>query len=58
MQKILRSGSPAAVDYVAFLNPETFEEATVMPSPVLLIALAARFGSTRLLDNIMIQVPQ
>ena len=56
MQPILLSGGPTAIDYVACLNPETFEEVTAVPSPVLLIAAAARFGRTRLLDNIMIQV--
>lgn len=58
MMEVLRSASPTAVDYVALLNPETFDEVTALPSPNLLIALAVRFGSTRLLDNMMIQVPQ
>lgn len=57
MMSILEGGKPSSIDYIAFLNPETFDETSVMPSPSLLIALAARFGATRLLDNVVIQVP-
>lgn len=54
-----RVGSaPAAnLDYAAIVNAETFEPIRRMEGAVL-IALAVRFGSTRLIDNMQINVPQ
>ena len=41
------------VDYVAVVNPETFEPMTKIHRPALLLA-AVRIGKTRLIDNIII----
>jgi pantoate--beta-alanine ligase len=40
-------------EYLAFVDPETFAPAAVVEGPVL-VAIAARVGSTRLIDNIVI----
>lgn len=53
---ILHSGNPASIDYLALMNPESFEDLSTVQSPALLIAVAARFGTTRLLDNMTIRV--
>ncbi len=56
MGKIIKSGNPTQIDYIVFINPENFEEVETFSSPELLIALAVRFGSTRLIDNIRIRL--
>ena len=56
MEKIIKSGNPTQIDYIAFINPEIFEEVKIIKSPEVLVALAVRFGATRLIDNIRIQV--
>jgi pantoate--beta-alanine ligase len=56
LSRIIAEGRPDSVDYVAFLNPETFAEVTVIEPPGLLVAVAARFGSTRLIDNVLITI--
>ena len=43
----------AAVDYVAIVNPDTLEPVTSLEG-VTLVALAACFGKTRLIDNALI----
>ncbi len=54
MYALIQSSHPTQIDYIAFINPETFEELTTLEVPVLLIAVAVRYGSTRLIDNIII----
>ena len=44
----------ASVDYVEFVNPQTLRSVKWLNGPVLL-ALAVKFGSTRLIDNLVIQ---
>ncbi|GEM_PF-25028 len=44
------------VDYVAAVDPRTFKPVEVVDRPVLL-AVAARVGNTRLIDNIVLQPP-
>lgn len=56
MEEILRRGSPDHVDYIAFVEPETFREVDRIDPPAILIALAVRFGSTRLIDNIVVSL--
>ena len=56
MEDIIQSGHPTQIDYIAFINPEKFEEVEILEPPDLLIALAVRFGGTRLIDNICIQL--
>ena len=50
-------GSSAAVEYVAVNDPETLEAlSTLAPGGRVLLSLAARFGTTRLIDNILLDV--
>ncbi|MEX2116005.1 MAG: pantoate--beta-alanine ligase [Bacteroidota bacterium] len=57
MMTILDKEHPAAIDYVAFVHEETFDEVAHLESPETLAVLAVRFGKTRLIDNIIIPVP-
>jgi pantoate--beta-alanine ligase len=56
MEDIIKSGNPDQIDYIAFINPEIFEEVKIIEPPEILIALAVRFGTTRLIDNIRIRL--
>lgn len=56
MEEIIQRGNPTQIDYIAFINPEIFEEVKIIEPPEVLVALAVRFGPTRLIDNIRIQV--
>ena len=56
MEDIIQSGNPTQIDYIAFINPEIFEEVEILKPPEALIAVAVRFGGTRLIDNIRIQL--
>lgn len=56
MEKIIKGGNPSRIDYIAFINPEIFEEVEIVEPPEVLIALAVRFGATRLIDNMLIQL--
>lgn len=56
MEEILWNARVSAVDYIAFVRPETFEEVEKIDPPNILVALAVRFGKTRLIDNIVIPV--
>jgi pantoate--beta-alanine ligase len=58
MKEIIEKGSPRQIDYIAFVNPATFEEIESIEPPEVLIALAARFGSTRLIDNMQVTVEE
>lgn len=52
----LRRDSEIEVEYVALVDPETLEERPVLTGRTL-IALAARLGEARLIDNLLINVP-
>lgn len=52
---ILESGR-FEIDYIAIVDPESLEDRGVLTGRTL-IALAARIGGTRLIDNILINVP-
>jgi pantoate--beta-alanine ligase len=56
MLDILQTGSPTNIDYIAFVNPTTFSETEYLKSPEILVALAVRFGTTRLIDNSLIPI--
>jgi pantoate--beta-alanine ligase len=56
MMERIQSGSPTQIDYIAFVNPTDFSEINSLESPEVLILLAVRFGTTRLIDNIMIPI--
>ncbi len=56
MQQLIRAKGSPSVDYIAFIDPEAFREAEQIAKPKVLIALAVRFGSTRLIDNALVSV--
>jgi pantoate--beta-alanine ligase len=45
----------AAVDYAELVNPDTLQPVTTLAGDVL-AAVAVKFGSTRLIDNLVIRV--
>jgi len=54
MNKLISDAGATKIDYIAFVDPNTFALADVLHPPMILIALAVRFGSTRLIDNITV----
>ena len=56
MQAIIEAEPLARIDYVALSDPETLKPVEWIEGPML-AALAVRFGSTRLIDNILIPAP-
>jgi len=53
--KMLHTEKSAEIDYVEIVNADTLEEIEEIKGKVL-IALAVRFGTTRLIDNIVLEV--
>lgn len=51
----IQSAPLAVIDYVEIVDGVNLEEITALSGPVL-IALAVRFGKTRLIDNILLEV--
>lgn len=47
---------PVSIDYVAAVDPVTFKPKELVDTPVLL-AVACRVGATRLIDNIILELP-
>lgn len=56
INKILLDASPTQVDYAACVHPDSFKEIETLTPPAVLVVLAVRFGSTRLIDNMMLNV--
>jgi pantoate--beta-alanine ligase len=56
MEEMIRMKGAPAVDYIAFLDPKCFREIDTIAVPTVLIALAARFGTTRLIDNALVTI--
>jgi len=55
---VIRSGSSGRIDYVSVADGSTLEEIPALaPGMAVLISLAVRFGETRLIDNLTMQVP-
>jgi pantoate--beta-alanine ligase len=55
MEDLIRKRSAGSVDYISVTDAETLEELTVCaPGKDVMVSLAVRFGSTRLIDNIII----
>ncbi len=52
----LEVDSPSQVDYIAFVDPATFREVGNPTGGEILILLAARFGVTRLIDNMIVHL--
>ncbi len=56
MLKLISSGSKGKIDYIGFVNPETFERIEEMGKlDKALALLAVRFGKTRLIDNMYLE---
>jgi pantoate--beta-alanine ligase len=53
MHHIVAEGRPSGIDYISIVDPETLQPVAQITGPVL-VALAARFGPTRLIDNLTI----
>jgi pantoate--beta-alanine ligase len=45
---------PVSIDYVAAVNPQTLKPVDILDGPTVL-AIAARVGKTRLIDNVIVQ---
>ncbi|MCI0708320.1 MAG: pantoate--beta-alanine ligase [Ignavibacteriae bacterium] len=56
MKRMLQSAQPTQIDYIAFVRPDLFQEIEHIQPPSVLIALAVRFGGTRLIDNHLVSV--
>ena len=56
MLKILSGGNPTNIDYIAFVHLKAFKEVETIEPPNVLIVLAVRFGTTRLIDNAIVSV--
>lgn len=56
MTALLEEAHPSGIDYVTFVDKETFEEISHLAGPEVIAVLAVRFGKTRLIDNMIIPV--
>jgi len=54
MRRRIRQEPDARIDYVSVADAETLEELTVVDRPAL-VSLAVRIGTTRLIDNVVIE---
>jgi len=53
----ISSRSSAAIDYVSVADAESLQPlSTLVPGATVLLSLAARFGGTRLIDNIVLRI--
>lgn len=55
LRKRIKSEELAQIDYVEAVNAETLEDSPLLEGKVL-IAVAVRFGNTRLIDNVIVEV--
>ena len=56
MRSHIEATPGAVLDYAVIVHPETLSELTVA-EPEMVALLAARFGTTRLIDNVVLQIP-
>ena len=56
MERIITQAGPCSIDYVAVVDANTLGPATLQ-SPSWLLAVALRIGQTRLIDNIVVEIP-
>jgi pantoate--beta-alanine ligase len=55
MTKVISAAPSARIDYISVADAETLEElSTLQPGRTALVSLAVRFGTTRLIDNILL----
>lgn len=57
VESLLATEPLAKVDYIAVADPDTLEPTTSLAGAITLLALAVRFGKTRLIDNALL-VPE
>ena len=57
MKEIISQAGPSEIDYVVAVDPQTLEPAT-QGDPTWLLAVAVRIGQARLIDNILVDIPQ
>ncbi len=55
METMINSKTLAHIEYISLVSASSFQEITEVSGPVM-IALAAKFGATRLIDNIVVEV--
>ena len=48
---------PVSIDYVAAVDPQTLKPVEMITGPTVL-AIAARVGTTRLIDNLLVEPPR
>ncbi len=53
MRELIESAGPCGIQYISIVDPGTVQEVGRVEGPVL-IALAVKIGSTRLIDNILV----
>ncbi|MGH2567635.1 MAG: 4-phosphopantoate--beta-alanine ligase, partial [Bacteroidota bacterium] len=56
IERMIMAAEPTQLDYIAFVQPDLFKEIQHVEPPSVLVALAVRFGSTRLIDNMIVGV--
>lgn len=56
MESLIRSKGSPTIDYIAFVDPDSFREIDIVTESTVLIALAARYGTTRLIDNVIAKI--
>ena len=56
MRKLLAIGRDIKIDYISIVSADTLEEIDIVSGKVL-IALAAKIGPARLIDNILLEIP-
>ena len=57
MSRVISQAGPSEIDYVAAVDPQSFEPAT-QESSAWLLAVAVRIGGARLIDNILVDIPK
>lgn len=55
MESLIRSKGSPTIDYIAFVDPESFREIDTVTESTVLVAVAARYGTTRLIDNVIVE---
>ncbi len=55
MEAMIRNKSQADIEYISIVEPLSLQEIAKVSGPVM-IALAVKFGATRLIDNILVEV--
>ncbi len=56
MERIITQAGPCSIDYVAAVDSQSLEPGTA-ENRSWLLALAVRIGRSRLIDNIVVEIP-